>query len=505
MDTNRREALKLSGFDKKFPGVHAVKNVSMTLYEREILGLCGENGAGKSTLLKMISGVYHADAGEMFFMGKKVSYKNPQESIMAGISIIYQELSNLDNLSVAENIYLGRLPRKRKIVDWKKLNQDVEDLMRRYDLNIPANKRMKDLSMAEKQLVEIMKAISTRAKVIIMDEPTSSLGIDNVEKLFKIIRQIHKEENISIIFISHRLDEIQELCDRILVLRDGSMVAEFSKGDYVVHQLVTQMVGRDMHQFYTKKQIDKGELVFSMENVCSDTLSNISIDVHAGEIVGLYGMAGSGQSDILETIFGLKNQWLGTMNLLGKDIHPSSPREAIANRIAYISDDRLGSGLSMPHGVNENIAMASMQQFLKHGLVSWNDINTTAEKWRTSLPIKAPSIYTKVDNLSGGNQQKVILAKWIETDPILLLFNEPTRGIDVKAKHDLFEIVQGLCEKGVAVLMISSDMMEMLSMADKIYTVYEGKITASFSQADATQEKLMKASINILEDTQDAI
>ena len=503
--TDKQAILEISGFDKSFPGVHAVRNVSMTLYERELLGLCGENGAGKSTLLKMISGVYHTDAGEMFYLGKKVSYRSPQESIMAGISIIYQELSGLANLTVGENIYLGRLPVKRGIIDWKRLNKDVDALMQRYGLNIPANKMMSKLSMAEKQLVEIMKSISTHAQVIIMDEPTSSLGIDNVEKLFRIIRQIHEEEDISIIFISHRLEEIEELCDRILVLRDGGMVAEFTRGNYTVNQLVAQMVGREIQQFYTKAQIDKGEIVFEMESVTSAALRDISINVRAGEIVGLYGMAGSGQSDILKTIFGLETQWTGTMKLLGKDIHPMNPREAIEDRIAYISDDRRGNGLSMPHGINDNIAMASMRQFMKYGLVVWRRLNATAEKWRESLPIKSPSIRTKVNNLSGGNQQKVILAKWIETDPKLLLLNEPTRGIDVKTKHDLFEILQELCKKGMALLMISSDMLEMLSMADRIYTVFDGRITASFTQKNATQEKLMKASINILEEEEDAV
>lgn len=499
----RKEMLKIVGFDKRFPGVHAVNHVNLTLYEGEILGLCGENGAGKSTLFKMISGVYHTDEGKMYFIGEEVNFKKPQESIAAGISIIYQELSNLDNLTVAENIYLGRLPRRKGMIDWRDLYQKVDALMQHYGLNIKADIKMSDLSMTDKQLVEIMKSISTGAKVIIMDEPTSSLGIDNVEKLFKIIRQIQSEENISIIFISHRLNEMQELCDRILVLRDGSIVSEFDRGSYNVNKLVAQMVGHAMKEFYTKEQIPKGKVVLEMEDVTSDILQNISLNVRAGEIVGLYGMAGSGQNDIMETIFGLKNSWEGTIRLNGEEIHPMNSKQAINRQIAYISDDRRGNGLSMPHGINDNIAMASMEQFIKHGLISWKKVNETAMRWYHDLPIKAPSIYTKVETLSGGNQQKVILAKWIETDPQLILFNEPTRGIDVKAKHDLFELIQSLCKKGVAVLMISSDMLEMLSMADKIYTVCEGRITACFKQEEATQNKLMKASINILEETED--
>lgn len=498
--SEKKEVLKIAGFDKQFPGVHAVKDVHITLYENEILGISGENGAGKSTLLKMISGVYRADKGEMYFEGKKVQYKSPQESIAAGISIIYQELSNLDNLSVAENIYLGRLPMKRKLVDWKTLKRNAEELMERYGLNIPLDKKMGDLSMAEKQLVEIMKSISAHAKVIIMDEPTSSLGVDNVEKLFRIIRQVQREEKVSMVFISHRLEEMEELCDRVVVFRDGSLVAEFERENFDVNQLVSQMVGRSMGDFYTKEEIEKGEEIFRMANVASKWLEDISLYVRRGEIVGIYGMAGAGQTELFETIFGLRNEWTGRMVFDGKEIHPKNPEEAIGHHMAYISDDRKGSGLSMPHAVNDNIAMASLARFVEKGLISWKKLNKTAEKWKEQLLIKTPSIRTKVENLSGGNQQKVILAKWIETKPKLMLFNEPTRGIDVKAKHDLFQIVQDLCKKGVAILMISSDMMEMLSMSDRIYTMCEGKMTACFDRGTATQEKLMKASVNILKE-----
>ena len=496
----RKEVLKIVGFDKKFPGVHAVNHVNITLYENEILGISGENGAGKSTLLKMISGVYHADEGEMYFQGNKVQFKSPQESIAAGISIIYQELSNLDNLTVAENIYLGRLPMKHGIVDWKSLKEKAQNLLSRYHLDISPTQKMSELSMAEKQLVEIMKSISTNAHVIIMDEPTSSLGIDNVKKLFQIIRQIQAEETVSMVFISHRLEEMQEICDRVVVLRDGSLVAEFDKKNFDVNQLVTQMVGRNMGDFYSKEIIEKGSEIFRMEHVSSDLIKDVSLTVNKGEIVGIYGMAGSGQTELFETIFGIRNKWQGQIFFEGVSIHPQNPTEAIRLHLAYISDDRKGSGLSMPQGINDNIAIASIRQFIHYGFINWKKLNSTAEHWRQSLPIKSPSIRTKVENLSGGNQQKVILAKWIETNPKLLLFNEPTRGIDVKAKHDLFTIVQSLCKKGVSVLMISSDMMEMLSMSDRIYTMYEGKITACFDRKDATQERLMKASINILED-----
>ena len=497
---DKKEVLKIKGFDKKFPGVHAVKHVDVTLYQDEILGISGENGAGKSTLLKMISGVYQPDEGEMFFEGRKVQYKSPKESIAAGISIIYQELSNLDNLTVAENIYLGRLPMKHGLVDWRALKKNVQAMFQKYGLHISPDKKMSELSMTEKQLVEIMKAVSSKARVIIMDEPTSSLGADNVEVLFNIIRKIKAEESVSMVFISHRMEEMQQLCDRVIVLRDGALVAEFDREHFDVNQIVSKMVGRDMEDFYSKKDIPKGAVVFSMNEVTSDILQNVSLEVKAGEIVGLYGMAGAGQTELLETIFGIRNEWTGSMRLEDKEIHFRSSERAIKNHVAYISDDRKGNGLSMVHGINDNIAAASFSKFTKSGLINWKTLNQRAEYWRKNMPIKAPSIRTKVENLSGGNQQKVIMAKWIETDPHLLLLNEPTRGIDVKAKHDLFQLVQELCENGVGVLMVSSDMMEMLNMSDQIYTICEGKITACFDRGEATKERLMKASINILED-----
>lgn len=491
--------LQLKGLDKNFPGVHAVDHVDLTLYEHEILGISGENGAGKSTLLKMISGVYQPDDGEILFLGKKAEFRDPAASIRAGISIIHQELSNLDNLTVAENVYLGRLPYRWGLaVDWKKLNRNVQDLMSKYELNISPTAKMKDLSMAEKQLVEIIKALSANVRIIIMDEPTSSLGIDNVEKLMKIVRRVHAK-GIAFIFISHRLEELFEICHRIVVLRDGKNVAQFSHEQFDISALVAKMVGRDMNEFYSKQKIEKGEAVLTLSSVTSAKLKEVSLKVRRGEIVGLYGMAGAGQDDIMETIFGLQKDWSGQIQLFGEDYHGNAPHEAIRRGICYISEDRRGTGLSLVHSICDNIAMANYGKFSRGGVVRWKELKQSARHWMAELEIKAPSIYTKTETLSGGNQQKVILGKWIENDPQLLLLNEPTRGIDVKTKHDLFQIVQNLCKKGMAVLMISSDMMEMLSMADTIYTVCDGRITACFAREEATQQKLLRAAIDVKE------
>jgi ABC-type sugar transport system ATPase subunit len=371
--------------------------------------------------------------------------------------------------------------------------------MRKYDINITPTALMSSLSMAEKQLVEIIKSISANSRVIIMDEPTSSLGIDNVVKLMTIVRRVHAE-GISFIFISHRLEELIEICDRIVVLRDGASVATVSKEDFDKNQIVSWMVGREMTQFYTKMDIEKGETILELKNVSTKALSNVSLRLQKGAIVGLYGMVGSGQDDILRLIFGLTNEWSGEINLFGQPYSPQNPRHAIENGIVYISEDRRGTGLSLNHSIRDNIGMANFSKFSSFGLMNWKKLSASADSWMEKLKIKAPSVNVLTGLLSGGNQQKVILAKWIENIPKIILFNEPTRGIDVGTKYELFQIVQSLCKQGIAVLMISSDMLEMLSMADSIYTVCKGTITACFQHEEATQEKLMRAAINLTED-----
>ena len=500
----RTPILELVDIDKSFPGVHAVNHVNIALYEGEILGISGENGAGKSTMLMIISGVLQADSGDVFFMGKRANYKNPKESIDAGISIIYQELTDLGNLSVAENIFLGRLPRKNGIIDWKKMNIDAKRYLDQYDIHISPTVLMKDLSMTEKQLIEIIKAVSTNSRVIIMDEPTSSLGIDNVARLMKIVRSVN-ESGIAFIFISHRLEELVEICHRIVVLRDGVNVADFARKDFNINAVVEKMVGHTMKEFYTKMKIDHGAPVLKLQDVTSDKLDHVSLEVEEGAIIGLYGMAGAGQNDILATIFGVEHRWEGSMELFGKDYHPKHPKDAIARKVCYITEDRKGSGLVLKQSMMDNTVMGNLDAFSKFSIVNWQAIKNVALKWQKALKIKTSSVQTKVGTLSGGNQQKVILGRWIEHNPKLFLFNEPTRGIDVATKHELFEIVQNLCKQGVSVLMISSDMLEMLSIADKIYVVCDGKITACFKQKDATQQKLMKAAVNVMEDEQHVV
>lgn len=499
MDNQRRTILRMEHITKVFPGVKALDDVNFELYENEILGLCGENGAGKSTLLKVFSGIYKAEEGRIFYDGQERYFKTPSESIRAGISIIHQELSYINDLSVAENIFQGRLPLHYGFVDWKKLNRDAQALLDTYEIPISAKSLMRNLPMAQKQLVEIIKAISINAKILVMDEPTSSLGLDDVHKLMTIIRRV-AERGMSFIFISHRLEELFNICDRIVVLRDGKTVGEFKSGAYDHLAVVSKMVGRTVTQLYPKEKLETGDVAFEVRGLCSKVLNNINIQVRSGQIVGLYGMAGSGQDEIMDTIFGLEKEFTGEVYVDGKKLEIHSPKDAINNKISYVTAERKRNGLILIHSVYENIALASLSSLVQKHFVHYDLQRKMGQRWIEKLGIKTSSGNTAVGSLSGGNQQKVVMAKWFERAPRVLLLNEPTRGVDVGAKQEIFRIVQDMCRQGMAVLMISSDMLEMLSMADVIHTVWNGQITATFKQEEATQVKLMMASINKFEE-----
>lgn len=499
MGEQKRAILQLEHITKTFPGVKALDDVNLTLYENEILGLCGENGAGKSTLLKVFSGIYKADEGKIFYDGHERDFKSPSESIKAGISIIHQELSYVNDLSVAENIFQGRLPLCHGFVNWKKLYSDAQALLDAYDIPLNAKVTMRDLPMAQKQLVEIIKAISINAKILVMDEPTSSLGLDDVNKLMSIVRKI-SEDGVSFIFISHRLEELFEICHRLIVLRDGKTVGEFKQEEYHHLAVVSKMVGREVTQLYPKEHLDAGEVVLETKNLCSDVLDHINLQVRSGQIVGLYGMAGAGQDEIMDTIFGLEKNYSGEIWIDGQPLNVRSPKDAIANHISYVTAERKRNGLILVHSVYDNLSLADLPALENKGMIQYSRQRKIGEHWIRELDIRTASGYTPVGALSGGNQQKVVMGKWFQKNPKVLLLNEPTRGVDVGAKQEIFRIVQDMCKKGMAVLMISSDMLEMLSMADVIYTVYEGRITATFAQKDATQIKLMMASINKFEE-----
>lgn len=494
-----KELFRMEKIDKSFPGVHALKSIDLTFYEHEILGLCGENGAGKSTLLKVMTGVYQPDSGEMYYHGEPCSFKNPAESIEQGISIIHQELSFLNDLSVAENIFLGRLPQKHGVINWKTIFRKTKELLDTYGIDIPVNVPMSKLPMAQKQLVEIIKAISRNSKIVIMDEPTSSLGPDDVEKLMNIIRTVSKE-GVSFILISHRLEEVMEICTRVVVMRDGAKVKEFTDGKFNKKDIIFNMIGHEMDEQYVREKVEIGDTALELREICTQDLKQVSLNVREGEIVGLYGMAGAGQDEIMEALFGLVPIESGEIVLHGKTISPKCPAEAIKDGIVYITPDRRGDGVIIDQAVDQNIVMASLKKIAKKGIIQYKKQKKISQKWIDYLKIRTPAQSTLVANLSGGNQQKVVLAKWLETMPDILMLNEPMRGVDVGVKKEIFEIIQNLCKQNLAVLIISSDMMEMMDIADRIYTVCDGQITEEFKHGEVTQQQLLLASIDKLEE-----
>jgi ribose transport system ATP-binding protein len=503
VENKQKILLSLENINKSFPGVQALKDVTINVKEAEVLGLCGENGAGKSTLLKVFSGIYQADSGKIIFDGSERFFKHPQDSIEAGISVIHQELNYCGELSIAENIFLGRLPKTNGIVDWKRMNEEAKRLLTEFDITLNPAILMKDIPSTMQQLVEIVKAISIHAKIIVMDEPTAYLGMEEVEKFMSIIREI-KNKGISFIFVSHRLKEIIEICDRLVVLRDGQNVAELNRDEFDEFTIISKMIGRKVTQLYPKEEIEMGETVLELDNVSSNALKNISLEVRAGEIAGLYGMAGEGQDEILRTIFGLTGNYTGKIIFNGEEISLKTPKDAIDNGVVYVTEDRKKDGLILDHTVQQNTVLASLRQILnKLGLIDYKKEHEIGKRWVEELNVRTASLKAEMSKLSGGNQQKVIIGKWLQTTPKLMLLNEPMRGVDIGAKQEIFTIIQNLCKQGMSVLMITSDMLELLNMCDKIYTVYQGKITAHFTNEDATQYKIMLASINKIDGLQE--
>lgn len=492
-----KEIFRVEHIEKRFPGVHALKDVSFSLYENDILGLCGENGAGKSTLVKIMTGVYQPDSGEMYYMGEAVSFKTPASALKKGLSIIHQELSYLDYLTVAENIYLGRLPGKGIIVDWKKLNAMTREVFSQYNITIDPRALMTELTVAEKQIVEIVKAVSRESRIVIMDEPTSSLGMDDVEKLMNMIRAV-SARGTAFVLISHRLEEVFEICNKVLVMRDGAKVNQFTKEQFSRREIIKNMVGHEMEDQYPKEFFEKGEPRLELKDISGEKVKHVSCYVRAGEIVGLYGMAGAGQDEILETIFGVR-KWSGTMLLDGQKIHPQNPDGAIREGIAYVTAERRKDGLIAEHTVEENMVLAARRKLFPKGIVSYRRQQQVTEKWIRDFSIKTPDGKRVIKFLSGGNQQKVILGKWLETDPKVFCLNEPMRGVDIGVKHEIFEILQKLCKKGLGIILLSSDMLEVLGICDRIYTVCNGTITAEFDAENATQEKLLQAATQKVE------
>lgn len=483
--------LEMKKITKRFPGVLALNQVDLTLNRGEILALLGENGAGKSTLIKILGGAYHADSGEIFLNGKKVENKNPAEMMKMNIAVMHQELNYLNDLSIAENIFLGKLPKDRMHrVDYKELKVRTKELLDMVGLQVDPMTEVSALSVAQKQMMEIAKVLSNEISILVMDEPTSALNETEVQTLFKLIRMM-VEQGKSIIYISHKMDEIFQISDRIQVLRDGCNIGTLNTKETNTQELVAMMVGRSIDNIFPKSQIDKGETVLEVDHLEAEHIKDVSFSVKAGEIVGLFGLMGSGRTEIAETIFGKRLRKSGEVKIDGKTVNANTPKEAIRAGIAYIPRERKSEGLILTETVKNNMSIAFIDRLQKVFRLDTKKERELVNSWIKKLRIKTPGIHADIENLSGGNQQKVVIGKWMMGDLKLVIFNEPTRGIDVGAKVEIYNLIEDLCKLGLAVLIISSETPEIMGISDRILVVHEGKITGECSREEFKQETIM--------------
>lgn len=486
--------LLMKGITKRFPGVLALDHVDLELEKGEILAILGENGAGKSTLLKILSGLYSLDEGEIWISGEKMNFRSPAEALHAGVSIIYQELNYLNDLTVAENIFVGRYPMKNRLqMDWKRLFEDGREVLARLGTKIDPKAYVRDLSTAEKQLVEIARAIAQPdTKILVMDEPTAALNETEVRELLALVKKI-ASTGIGVLFISHRLEDIFNVAQRVEVLRDGKYIAQFPVSNVSKDELIEAMVGRSITDMYPRKEIKKGEVIFEVRGLSNHVLDNISFSVRRGEMLGVFGLMGAGRTEMCKAIFGASKLTAGEILVENKPVRINSPRDAKKAGIAYVPNERKTEGLILIQSVKENLCTAMVDKYVKcKGLLVDREMeNENAERWIKGLSIATSSKDVIIQNLSGGNQQKVVLGKWLETAPKIIILNEPTRGIDVGAKVEIYKIMEQLCEQGMAVILISSEQPEILSLTDRCIVLCRGKKTGELPREEYTQEKLM--------------
>ncbi|MGK5685135.1 multiple monosaccharide ABC transporter ATP-binding protein [Actinoplanes sp. URMC 104] len=494
--------LRMRGISKTFPGVRALDDVNLEVLRGEIHAICGENGAGKSTLMKVLSGVYPHGSyqGEITFEGEECRFAGIRDSEHRGIVIIHQELALAPNLSIAENIFLGNEQARRGLIDWNRTNAAAAELMRRVGLRENPVTPVLDLGVGKQQLVEIAKALSKQVKLLILDEPTAALNDEDSAHLLDLLRGL-RDEGITCVIISHKLNEVLDIADRVTILRDGRTITTLEADGLTEDRIISGMVGRDLDHRFPPREPKIGEEVFRVENwtVHSPTqhgrllVADASLTLRRGEIVGLAGLMGAGRTELAMSIFG-RAYGTGISGRIfkdGKEIRLRSVREAIEHGIAYATEDRKRYGLNLIEDIKRNVSAAALGKLARRGWVDDNEEYRVAESYRRSLNIKAPGVSSVTGKLSGGNQQKVVLSKWIFTDPDVLILDEPTRGIDVGAKYEIYTIVNRLAEEGKAILLISSELPELLGLCDRIYTLSAGRITGEVLRAEATQEGLM--------------
>ena len=487
--------LEMRGIVKDFPGVHALIDCHFDLFPGEVHALVGENGAGKSTLMKILDGVYKRDAGVIKFKGSEVEIPNTATAQRLGISMIHQELNLMPHLTVAQNIFVGREPRGHLpfVLDEKGLNENAAALFEKLRLRLDPRKRVSSLTVAQQQMVEIAKALSFNASILIMDEPTAALTDREIDELFRITRQL-RAEGVGIVHISHRLQELKQISDRVTVMRDGRVINTIATADATIEQIISMMVGRTIFEATPEvPEVTNPEVVLEVRNLNRGrAIRNVSFSVHRGEIVGIAGLVGAGRTEVARAVFGADPVDSGEIFVHGKKVKISGPIDAVRHGIGYLSEDRKRYGLALGLNVETNLVMASLQQFVSRlGIVRTALTRVAAEHQVKSLAIKTPSLNQKVRNLSGGTQQKVVVGKWLTADTEILIFDEPTRGIDVGAKSEIYHLLNALAHEGKAIVMISSDLPEILRMSHRIVVMCEGRVTGELTAQEATQEKIM--------------
>ncbi|MBY5564889.1 sugar ABC transporter ATP-binding protein [Rhizobium leguminosarum] len=491
---NAEYLLSAEGVRKEFPGVVALDDVQFRLKRASVHALMGENGAGKSTLMKILAGIYTPDKGDIRLKGIEIRLKSPLDALENGIAMIHQELNLMPFMTVAENIWIRREPKNRlSFIDHGVMHRMTEELFARLNISIDPDIEVRHLSVANRQMVEIAKAVSYNSDVLIMDEPTSALTEREVEHLFSIIRDL-KAQGIGIVYITHKMNELFEIADEFSVFRDGRYIGTHASTDVTRDDIIRMMVGREITQMFPKEEVPIGEVVLSVKDLClKGVFNNISFEVRAGEILGVAGLVGSGRSNVAETLFGVTPASSGSVELYGKPVTISSPTEAIRNRMAFLTEDRKDTGCLLILDILENMQIAVLQdRYVKGGFVQQGAVEATCEDMAKKLRVKTPNLYERVENLSGGNQQKVLIGRWLLTNPRILILDEPTRGIDVGAKAEIHRLVTEMARDGVAVVMISSEMPEVLGMSDRIMVMHEGRVTGFLNRDEATQIKVME-------------
>ena len=489
--------LEMKGIKKYFYGVKALDGVDFKIRTGEVHALIGENGAGKSTLVKILAGVHQPTAGTIIFNDKPVQFPSPQVSQRAGISAIHQEATMFLELSIAENIFMGHHIRNKSngLLSWKEMKSKTQTLLDKLELDIHPDTKVKNLSVAQRHMVEVAKALSLNAKIVIMDEPTSALTLKEVEYLYKIIKKL-KSEGKAIIFISHKFEEVFEIADYFTVLRDGKYIGEGKIADITIDKIVQMVIGRSLEQMYPKLEVEQGDIILKVENLTKiGIFKNVSFELHKGEILGFFGLVGAGRSEVMQTIFGIDSKTSGEVFINGAKINITNPSDAMNYGLAYLPEDRQIQGAILAMNIRENITLPIIDRISRHIFLDHNREFEITDEYGKYIEIKASGWEQLVEDLSGGNQQKVVLAKWIATKPRILIMDEPTKGIDVATKATVHNFISELAKQGIAVILISSELPEILGMSNNIIVMHEGVVTAKFTREEANSKKIIRAAI----------